>query len=75
MHVLFAEDPARGKVLPAIDHAALLHGEASIVVRAHRACLAMNAHLLPLKACALPWSETSVLDPVSNASLLVELRA
>jgi hypothetical protein len=73
MHVLCVEDPARGYVLPAMDHAALLHGQASVVTCAHRMYLAMNAHLLPLKACSLPRSEASVADPVSNASLLVEL--
>jgi hypothetical protein len=72
MHVLCAIDPARGKVLPAMDRATLLHGEASVVARPHRTHLAMNAHLLPFQACALPWSESSMLDPVSNASLLVE---
>jgi hypothetical protein len=72
MHVFCVEDPARGYVLPAMDHAALLHGQASVVASAHPTYLAMNAHLLPLKACSLPWGEASVPDPVSNASLLVE---
>jgi hypothetical protein len=71
VHVLRASDPVRGDILPAMDHAALLHGEASVVARAHRAYLAMNAHLLPLKACALPRSQASMLDSASNAPLLV----
>jgi hypothetical protein len=73
MHVFCAEDPARGDVLPAMDHTALFHGQASIVPRAHRMYPAMNAHLLPLKACTLPWSEAFISDSVSNASLLDEL--
>jgi hypothetical protein len=73
MHVFCAEDPARGDVLPAMDHTALFHGQASVVVCAHSTYLAMNAHLLPLKACALPWSEAVISDSISNASLLVEL--
>jgi len=72
MHVLCAIDPARGNVLPAMDRAALLQGEASVVARAHRTYLAMNAHLLLFQACALSWSQASMLDPVPNASLLVE---
>jgi hypothetical protein len=73
MHVVCAEDPARGNVLPAMDHAPFVHRQASAVTRAHRMYLAMNAHLLPLKACSLPWSEAFISDSVSNASLLVEL--
>jgi hypothetical protein len=72
MHVLCAEDPARGGVLPAMDHATLFHVEAPVLMRAHRTCLAMNAHLLPFKACSLPGSEAAVPDSISNASLLVE---
>jgi hypothetical protein len=72
MHVFCTEDPARGNVLPAMDHAALFHVQASIMACAHATYLAMNAHLLPFEACSLPWSEAPVPDPVSNASLLVE---
>jgi hypothetical protein len=68
-----AEDPARRDVLPPLDHATLPHGQPSIVARAHRTYLSMNAHLLPFKACALPRGEASIVDPVANTALLVEL--
>jgi hypothetical protein len=67
------EDPARGDILPAMDHAPFVHGQAPVVTRAHSTNLAMNAHLLPLKACSLTRSEASIADSISNASLLVEL--
>jgi len=71
--MLRAEDPARCNILPMTDDAAIVHRQATVVARTHGAHLAMNAHLLPLEACALSRSETVVLDSVSNPSLLVEL--
>jgi hypothetical protein len=55
------------------EDAAILHRKTAIVICTHGARLAMNAHLLPLEACALSRSETVVPDSVSDASLLVEL--
>jgi hypothetical protein len=66
-----AENPSRCEHLPALDHAALSHREAPVVPRTHRPELAMNPHLLPLKACALTRCETVVPDSASDASLLL----
>jgi hypothetical protein len=41
------------------------------VARPYRSELAMNPHLLPLKACALTRCETVVLDSAADASLLL----
>jgi len=68
-----AIDIARGDPLPVLDDAAILHRQMAIVASAQGMHLAMNAHLLPLEACALPRSELAVLNAVSDASLLVEL--
>jgi hypothetical protein len=66
-----AVDPARCRELPAMDHAALSHGQATVVARTHAAELAMEAHLLALEACDLMGIKTVVLDSVSDASLLL----
>jgi len=66
-----AVDPARSRELPAMDHAALSHGQATVVARTHAAELAMHTHLLALEACTLTGSKTVVLDSVSDASLLL----
>jgi hypothetical protein len=71
--VFGTEDPARSRILPQMDPAALLQRQAAVVTRAHGAELAMNTHLLALEACALSRSETVVADSVSDASLLAKL--
>jgi hypothetical protein len=66
-----AKDAARCEHLPAPNHAALPHREATVAARTHTAELAMNAHLLALEAGTLTGSETVVFDSVSDASLLL----
>ena len=73
MHVTGAVDAVRRDHLPAMDHAALSHREATVMTGAHGAELTVDAHLLTFQAGTPAWSELASPDTVADASLLVEL--